>query len=63
MNTIANIEMYKTDGKRVIVFSGILHGKMAAYEGTKAWAEAFELARQLNVQIKPIYGYTGSLAK
>ena len=64
MNTIA---MYSTNlngsSVRVIVFSGILQGKMAAYENTKNWDDAFELARMLNIEIKPAYGYAGRLTQ
>lgn len=63
----AQIEMYTTQQNgqavRVIVFGGILNGKMAAYEGTPAWQEAFQLARQLGVEITRAYGYKGSLAQ
>jgi hypothetical protein len=63
MNTHAEINMYSSNYSRVIVFGGILSGKMAAFEDTPAWAEAYELARRLGVEITPLYGYGGSLAQ
>lgn len=59
----ATINMYRTGGVRVITFGGILVGKMAAYEGSKDWDDAFELARQLNFTITSAFGYSGPLAK
>lgn len=59
----AEIGMYQSDGKRVIVFGGLLAGKMAAWDGTPEWAAAFNLARELNVEIQPMFGYTGLLAQ
>ncbi len=60
----AEITMYRCQtGERVIVFGGILAGKFAAYENTNDWDDAFELARKLDIEIKPAAHYTGSLAK
>jgi hypothetical protein len=60
---MASIEMYLSNGKRVITFGGLLAGYLAAWEGTPDWNRAFELARALNIEIKPVHGFTGSLAQ
>lgn len=56
------ISMYLHEGRRVIIFTGCLFGKMAVYDGEPGWNQAFELARQLGIEIQRIYGYTGSIA-
>ncbi len=54
--------MYQAeDGRRVIVFSGLLLGMMAAYEGTESWDKAFELSERLNEKITALFSYKGSL--
>jgi hypothetical protein len=60
---MGTIQMYLSNGKRVIAFGGLLTGLMAASEGTAAWEHAFELARRLNIEITPVFGFTGSMAK
>jgi hypothetical protein len=58
----AEMWMYQTTaGERVIIFSGLLKGMTAAYESEDAWGRSFELARCLGVDIKPIFGYAGTL--
>jgi hypothetical protein len=63
MNSLAKIEMYRSEGRRVIVFSGILAGKLAAWEGTPQWKEAFELARQLGIAVTPALHYNGPIGQ
>ncbi len=48
--------------ERVIVFGGMLTGKMAVYESEEEfWGNAFELARALGIEVARGYGYTGSV--
>jgi hypothetical protein len=50
--------------ERVIVFCGFLAGKMAVYESEMDnWKKAFELARQLGIEIRKGFSYEGSIAQ
>lgn len=57
------MHIYRSEGKRVITFGGMLTGMMAAWEGTPEWATAFALAKRLRVQITPAYGYSGPVTQ
>jgi len=60
----ATIQIYKSDeATRVMIFGGLLSGMMAAKEGDPSWDRGFELARQLNVEVKPAFGFTGNVAQ
>lgn len=53
--------IYRAVGGRVIAFSGVLAGMVAAYEGTPAWDNALELSSRLGEPIVPLYGYDGEI--
>ena len=67
MSAIPLMEMYTSTAnadktaKRVITFNGILAPKPAAWEGSQAWHDAFEIAKELGIKIQPAYGYAGNM--
>ena len=64
VDIMPQIGMYQDSrtGERLVAFSGLLSGRTCIYESdTENWLKAFALASLLKIEIKPWYGYVGSL--